>query len=184
EAEVQETREVFFESIDLNFSGEAADWVDSSPQYQIFTEEIEKPTSDDVRDFKVALTARFPAKFSIDRSEYTIQEDTENLVQGPNESLEEYYGQAQHLLRRSHTRDTQADGSSPLSPSERILLRRVIKAFLRGLFDKNPKRNMITRPTPNSLRGAFDQTQQALAGIKQIEQMEEAEYEKIEIVML
>ncbi|POS83489.1 hypothetical protein EPUL_004982 [Erysiphe pulchra] len=184
EAEVEETPEVFFESIDLNFSGEAADWVDSTPQYQIFTEQLKKPTIDEMKDFKTALVARFPAKFSVDRSEDTIQEDTGNLTQGSNETLEEYYGRAQHLLRHSHTRDTPVEGASSLSPSERILLRGMIKAFIRDLHDNSLKRTIVTRPTPCSLRSAFDQDQQALTGIKQMEQVERAEYEKMEIELL
>ncbi|RKF60580.1 hypothetical protein OnM2_049057, partial [Erysiphe neolycopersici] len=152
-AEVEETPEVFFESIDLNFSGEATEWVDSTPQYQIFTEQLEKPTLDDVKDFKTALVARFPAKFSVDRSEDTIQEDTGNLTQG-----------------RSHTIDTPVEGAPSLSPSERIILRGIIKAFIRGLHDNSLKRTIVTRPTPCSLRSAFDQAQQASTSIKQMEQ--------------
>lgn len=132
EAGVEETPEVFFESIDLNLSGEAVDWVDSTPQFQIFTEQIEVPTKEDVKRFKVAFLARFPAKFSFDESEDTIQEDTNNLIQGRNETLSEYYGRAQHLLRRSHTRDKPSGDADSLSPAERILLGGVIKAFLRG----------------------------------------------------
>ncbi|RKF76092.1 hypothetical protein GcM1_229023, partial [Golovinomyces cichoracearum] len=76
----QETPEVFLESIDLNLVGEAADWVDSTPQYQIFTEQLNVPTREDVEDFKIAFMSRFPSKNANDKGEDSIQEDTSNLT--------------------------------------------------------------------------------------------------------
>ncbi|RKF77874.1 hypothetical protein GcC1_060026 [Golovinomyces cichoracearum] len=168
EAGVEETPTVFFQSVDLNIIGDAADWVDSTPQYQIFTEQLEIPTGRDVDEFKEAFKSRFPGKSTAEGSEDTVQEDTQSLSQGADENLLEYYGRAQHLLRRT----------------EQVLLNGVIKAFVRGIHGKDLKRTILLRPLPLSLRSAFEVTQQALVGIRQMEEVDRAEYDQMEVEIL
>ncbi|KAI1003747.1 hypothetical protein K3495_g4461 [Podosphaera aphanis] len=120
-AEVNETPLIFFQAVDLNFAGEASDWVDSSPQFQVFTEQLEVPTAKDVEDFKKAVQSRFPTKYSTVRSEKLIEQDLNNLAQEASEPLSEYYGRAQHLLRRTNTREEPSE-NNPLSTSEKVLL--------------------------------------------------------------
>ncbi|KAI0991304.1 hypothetical protein K3495_g16883, partial [Podosphaera aphanis] len=115
-AEVEETPKTFFQSIDLCFMKEPARWLDSTPQFQRLTEQIDIPTAADVKEFKRAFIARFSLSHRVEESEESVQEDTNNLSQGPSETLLEYYGRAQHLLRRSHTRDAPVAGGEALKP--------------------------------------------------------------------
>ncbi|KAI0991964.1 hypothetical protein K3495_g16222, partial [Podosphaera aphanis] len=142
------------------------------------------PNEKDVEDFKRAFQSRFPGKFAAVRSEDTIEEDIGNLKQEATETLRDYYGRAQHLLRRSQTKDAPLVGGTPLSTAERILLQMTIKAFIRGIYERDLKKAILTRPRPTSLQEAFEVAQQALAGIKEIEEEERIEYDKIEVEML
>lgn len=51
EAEVVKTPEVFFKSNNFSFFVEAVDWVDLTPQFQIFTEQHEELTKEDLKEF-------------------------------------------------------------------------------------------------------------------------------------
>ncbi|KAI1005898.1 hypothetical protein K3495_g2320 [Podosphaera aphanis] len=59
-----------------------------------------------------------------------------------------------------------------------------IKAFIRGIYERDLKRAILTRPRPTSLQEAFEVAQQEMAGIKEIEEEQRIEYDKIEVEML
>ncbi|KAI6244982.1 hypothetical protein HI914_07244 [Erysiphe necator] len=186
EASVEETPKVFFQSIDLNFVKEPAKWLDGTPQFRRLTEMIDEPTEQDVEDFKRAFKARFSDNYGIDLSEDTVQEDTNSLSQGARESLLDYYGRAQHLLRRSHTRDAPTTGGEPLKPIERMVVNGVIKAFIRGIRDDGLKKALLMRTDklPVSLLEAYDTTQQMMRRLEQLKEFEMKECEKFEIEFL
>ncbi|KAI0991010.1 hypothetical protein K3495_g17177, partial [Podosphaera aphanis] len=148
------------------------------------TEQVEEPKPRDVEDFKKAVQARFPAKSSMIRGEDFVEEDTTNFKQGEQEDLPTYYGRALNLLRRSNTRDTPPVGSPPLSAAERILLQMTIKAYVRGLREKELRKIMLTRPRPTSLLDAFETIQQVTEGMKQVEAAEKEEFERMEMDIL
>ncbi|KAI0997164.1 hypothetical protein K3495_g11028, partial [Podosphaera aphanis] len=148
---------------------------------QVFTEQLETPNEKDVEEFKKAFQSRFPAKFSAVKSEDLIEEDIGNLKQGSKETLLEYYGRAQHLSRRIHAKDTPPVAETPLSTVERILLKMMIKAFIRGLYEMKLRKLILTRTRPTSLQEAFEVDKQAPAGMKEIEKVEKVKYDRMEV---
>ncbi|KAI1000421.1 hypothetical protein K3495_g7770 [Podosphaera aphanis] len=59
-----------------------------------------------------------------------------------------------------------------------------IKAFVRGLREKELKKVMLTRPRPTSLLEAFETIQQVTTGMKQVDAVEKDEFEKMEMDIL
>ncbi|KAI0999003.1 hypothetical protein K3495_g9193 [Podosphaera aphanis] len=186
EAGVEETPKVFFQSIDLNFIQEPAKWLDGTPQFRRLTEQTDEPTENDVKDFKRAFKARFSVDYRDELSEETVQDDISNLAQGTKESLSDYYGKAQHLLRRSHARDAPEAGGEPLKPIEKMVVNGVIRAFVRGIRDENLKKTILMRPEklPSSLLEAYKIAQQTKRRLEQLKEFDKREYEKLEIEFL
>ncbi|KAI0994799.1 hypothetical protein K3495_g13384 [Podosphaera aphanis] len=136
-----------------------------------------------VRGVKKAVQSRFPTKYSTVRSEKLIEQDLYNLAQEASEPLSEYYGRAQHLLRRTNTREEPSE-NNPLSISEKVLLQLTITAFLKGLHEKDLRKAMLTRPRPEKLKEAFESIQQLSEGMKQMEEVERVEAERMEFETL
>ncbi|KAI0995934.1 hypothetical protein K3495_g12246 [Podosphaera aphanis] len=186
EANVEETPKVFFQSIDLNFVKEPAKWLDSTLQFQRFTEQVDVPTAEDVKDFKRKFVARFSQFHGVESSEEGIQEDTNNFSQGPKEPILDYFGRAQHILRQSHARDAPVAGGEALKPIERMVVNGVIKAFLRGIHDDNLKKTILMKADklPASLFEAHEYVQQTMRRLEQLKEFETRECERLEVEYL
>ncbi|RKF59158.1 hypothetical protein GcC1_177023 [Golovinomyces cichoracearum] len=147
---------------------------------------LDELTEGDVKDFKRAFTARFSPDYGVELSEDTVQEDTNNLAEGIKESLLDYYGRAQHLLRRSHAKDTPIAVGEQLTPIERMVVNRVIKVFVSGIKDDSIKKAILMRneKLPASLLEAYEVTLQTMGRLEQVKEFEKLEYEKLEVEFL
>ncbi|KAI1002877.1 hypothetical protein K3495_g5329 [Podosphaera aphanis] len=141
-----ETPIIFLQSIDLNFTGEATTWVEANPTFLAVTEQEETPTDADVKEFRKAVQARFPAKSAAIKGEDLVEEDITNLARGEMEDLPTYYARTTNILRRSNMRDTTSAArttsaeTTTVNAAERILLQMTMKAFVRGLRDRELRR--------------------------------------------
>lgn len=88
--------------------------MDSLTEFTKFVDKEVDPEERDVEAFKNAVIRRSPRK-TVEAEVGYDQEDIHNLKQEENESLANYHGRAQELLRRSNGRDELCDNKTPLS---------------------------------------------------------------------
>ncbi|RKF61973.1 hypothetical protein GcC1_151010 [Golovinomyces cichoracearum] len=141
----QATPEELFEAEEILIEDDAATWVDSSPRYRRIIDNRKYATDNDVMEFEEALRIQFPSRNAPVLEERSWREEIKNFNQKLGESLKEYYGRTQELLRRGHARDERMDGVTTLSPIEAVMLSVVVSAFLKGINDYQVRTAVLMR---------------------------------------
>ncbi|RKF61139.1 hypothetical protein GcC1_159007 [Golovinomyces cichoracearum] len=177
------TPEIFFEAIEVLFTGKAESWLDSIPQFNRFMDQEEEPRHIDMENFKQAWMKQSPKKSVEGMDDINAQENIQNLRQGEEETILEYHDRAQDLLRRSNGRDEGIRTQPELTAIERTMLSILVRAFVRGIRDDN-LRSMIMMKSKifhGSLQGAFEKTKKAMACIAQRKEIEIERLERTEL---
>ena len=172
---------MFFEAVEVLFTGKAEEWLDTVPRLNKFTDQEDEPKETDVEEFKQALMKRLPKKLKKDVE--NVQEDIQNLKQGQDETLIIYHERAQDLLQRSNGRDDADNTGADLSDIEKTMLSIIVRAFIRGIRNDN-LRSMIMMKSSifnGSLQGAFEKTKKAVTTIAQIEEIQRERLESREL---
>ncbi|KAI0997172.1 hypothetical protein K3495_g11013 [Podosphaera aphanis] len=177
------TPELFFEAIEVLFTGKAESWLDSVSKFIRFTHQIAEPEQSDMEDFKQALMKQFPKASAGLTEDGNAQENIQNLRQGEKETLVGYHDRTQEFLQRSNRRDAGSDASQELSAIEKTMLSILVRAFIRGIRDDNLRSLIMKKSTifHGSLQGAFETTKKAMANIAQREKIEKERLERIEL---
>ncbi|CAF9921905.1 hypothetical protein IMSHALPRED_005283 [Imshaugia aleurites] len=128
---------MFLQSIAHHLEGKAAQWILQTPGVIALVHKgyMELATESDIEAFCGAFAQRFKLtdKEAQDIFEVSPLDRLYDLVQGPNEHLEEYYNRARLLLNELHGDD---GDNGTLTPSETSLHAVVVHGFTRGLSSK------------------------------------------------
>lgn len=122
---------LWFKSVDVLLTDEAAIWAETTPDVARL---LDSPVSTerDVRAFRTRFLEKFPFRFAQDNYR-TFDAEIQDLAQGHNESLTDYYERVSALIHRIGT--ARSDGSSDLNTLEETMLSTIIRAFICGLAD-------------------------------------------------
>jgi len=117
------------------FVGDAAAWLDSTPQIRYIVDNKATATATDLKEFEDALKEQFPAALTT-VPEISAQAQMDPLAQEASEPLAAFYQRVVNILRRTHGRDhprTTESTASVLTGLEEFTLGCVVNAFVRGL---------------------------------------------------
>ncbi|KAI0995489.1 hypothetical protein K3495_g12690, partial [Podosphaera aphanis] len=132
--------------INMLCTGEAAEWIDSTPRVREEIADRLNATDSSVAYVKSALEERFPGSVS-DHTELSVQSEVENLRQGSDEPLAAYYSRTAKLLNRIRGRDRPRSESTgtPLTGPEEFTLTTIITAYTRGLYDEGLRKEVVAK---------------------------------------
>ncbi|KHJ35286.1 hypothetical protein EV44_g5494 [Erysiphe necator] len=132
--------------INILCTGDAANWIDSTPRVREQITNRKNATEASVAYVKCALEERFPGCVS-DQTELSIQSEVENLRQGSEEPVATYYARTVRLLNRTRGQDKPKAESVglPLTGPEEFTLSAIIMAYTRGLFDEILRKEVFAK---------------------------------------
>ncbi len=134
----------FLQAVDLLLADDAAVWAETTP---LITQLLETPapTSDTVSQFKSLFSQRYPIKIS-ETAPVHFDSEISDLRQQEEEALIAYYQRTTGLLSRVGGRDRPREitlSTPALSPLEAAMLDTVMRAFTRGIWDSDIRRDAL-----------------------------------------
>ncbi|KAI1272940.1 hypothetical protein F5Y07DRAFT_378340 [Xylaria sp. FL0933] len=115
----------------------------------------DEPEDQDTKDIDSLIDSesnRSPTKSSmpqpqLDKTPPSPNEERYSLKQTPNQSLVNYYIKAKRLLRRLNGRDVTQSNHQDFTKSDFILLDKVARSFVQGLYDTTLRNRIIVYPS-------------------------------------
>jgi len=179
--------ELFLESIEMLFHGEAAKRLDSTPRIRRIVEDRDTATDTEVEEVKNWMQEEFPKEIS-DTVEENLQSEIEHLGQNETESLQNYYLRTVNILRRAHGKDRPrpANTDTRLSGLEEVMLDTMVSAFVKGLRDNRVRRSSLEKDaaTAGSLWRSYEIVQATQRSLELLDQIEHERNEKLKMAKM
>ncbi|KAI0964860.1 hypothetical protein F4678DRAFT_365668 [Xylaria arbuscula] len=123
-------------------------WEDGIDQEERELDDDELDGQDSPRDTNPLDSESHLSPTRIPMSQPSSGEEKEySLKQASNQSLVNYYGRAKRLLRRLNSRDITPSNSRDFTEADFILLDKVARAFVEGLYDANLRDRILAYPS-------------------------------------
>ena len=169
------------ECINLLLTDEAAEWAETNPDAARLLGD-EKRTAETAFAFRNLFQERFPAR-SIDLPTVSFDIELSELKQRPDEPISSYYKRFTALMLRVGARDRPAAGLAVLSLLESATLDVIMKAFIKGLFDDEVRKDTIRglTTTGRSLRGLCTLAEDADRAKKELHKLLDGEHKTREL---
>ena len=121
----------------------ASEWVETNLKVSTVLSKS-NPTFKDILLFKSLLADKYPGR-TIEHPPISFYVEISSLKQNHDKSLLLYYQQTLSLLYQIEGKDKTVEGSIliGLSILESVVLDIIIRAFLKGLFDKDVKQSIL-----------------------------------------